>query len=117
MKRSVNMVARHTTAPYAVGECVIPAQETIYFLLGAANRDPTVFADAERFDIGRSPNPHLAFGAGPQYCVGAPLARPEAQIAFTRLLARYPRLEPVDQTPRWRKLINLRGLETLRLRA
>ena len=75
-----------------------------------------MFVDAERFDITRSPNPHLAFGAGIHYCVGAPLARLEAEVAFTQLLARYRTLELVDESPRWRKLINLRGLETLHLR-
>ena len=114
---SVNMVSRHTTAPYAVGDVVIPPGETIYFMLGAANRDPAVFTDADTFDISRAPNPHLAFGAGIHYCVGAPLARLEAQIVFTRLLERFPTLELADATPRWRKLINLRGLESLRLRA
>ena len=113
---SANMVARHTTAPYRVGEVVIPPQETPYFMLGAANRDAAVFVDAERFDITRSPNPHLAFGAGIHYCVGAPLARLEAEVAFTQLLARYRTLELVDESPRWRRLINLRGLETLHLR-
>jgi cytochrome P450 len=114
---SVNMVSRHTTAPYAVGDVVIPAGETVYFMVGAANRDPAVFADADTFDIGRSPNPHLAFGAGIHYCVGAPLARLEAQIVFTRMVQRFPALQLADAAPRWRRLINLRGLETLHLRS
>ena len=113
---SVNMVSRHTVGPYAVGDVVIPTDQTIYFMLGPANRDPAVFADPERFDIGRSPNAHLAFGAGIHYCVGAPLARLEAQIALTRLLRRYPALALAEESPRWRKLINLRGLQALRLR-
>ena len=114
---SVNMVARHTTAPYAIGETLIPADEIIYFMLGAANRDPAVFAEPDRFDITRSPNPHLTFGAGIHYCVGAPLARLEAEVAFGRLLRRFPTLTLAeDEAPRWRRLINLRGLEALRLR-
>ena len=114
---SVNMVGRHTIQPYAVGDTLIPPEQTIYFMLGAANRDPAVFANAERFDIGRTPNPHLAFGAGIHYCVGAPLARLEAEIAFARLLQRFPTLDLAQSAPRWRKLINLRGLEALPLRA
>jgi cytochrome P450 len=113
---SVTTVARHTVEPYTVGDVVIPADQVIYFMIGAANRDPAVFAEPDRFDIGRTPNPHMGFGAGIHYCLGAPLARLEAEIAFTRLLQRYPALALADETPQWRKLINLRGLESLRLR-
>lgn len=112
---SVHMVARHTALPYPLGDIVIPADQTLYFMLGAANRDPAVFTEPERFDITRSPNPHLAFGAGIHYCLGAALARLEAETAFTRLLQRYPVLALADAQPRWRTLINLRGLEALRL--
>lgn len=114
---SVNMVARSTTAPYAVGDTVIPAGELIFFMLAPANRDPAVFADPDRFDIGRDPNPHLAFGAGIHFCLGAPLARLEGEIAFQRLLARYPALTLPEEPPRWRPWINLRGLEALTLTA
>jgi cytochrome P450 len=114
---SVNMVPRHTVEPYAVGDTVVPPGQVLFFMLGAANRDPAVFAEPDRFDITRSPNPHLAFGAGIHYCVGAPLARLEGEMAFERLLARYPRLAWADESPAWRPLINLRGLERLTLRA
>ena len=115
---SVNMVARHTVQPYRLGDTVVPADSVVFFMTGAANRDPAVFANPDRFDITRSPNPHLAFGAGIHYCVGAPLARLEAEVAFGTILRRWPRLtlaEP-DTAPAWRKLINLRGLEKLPLR-
>lgn len=115
---SVNMVARHVVAPYAIGDTVVPAGDLIFFMTGAANRDPAVFAEPDRFDITRSPNPHLAFGAGIHYCVGAPLARMEAEVAFEHLLQQFPALalaQPAEP-PVWRKLINLRGLETLPLR-
>jgi cytochrome P450 len=114
---SVGMVGRHTTAPYAVGDTLISADQVVFFMHTAANRDPAVFAEPERFDIGRSPNPHLTFGAGIHYCLGAPLARIEAEEAFSRLLQRYPALALVEAQPTWRKLINLRGLETLPLQA
>ncbi len=112
---SVNMVSRFTVEPYPVGEIVIQPEQMLYFMIGAANRDPAAFAEPDRFDIGRAPNRHLAFGAGIHFCLGAPLARLEGEIAFTRLLARYSDLRLADPTPRWRNLINLRGLEALRL--
>lgn len=114
---SVTMVARHTMAPYALGDTLIPADETLFFMTAAANRDPEVFADPDRFDIARSPNHHLTFGAGIHYCIGAPLARIEAEEAFVRLLAKFPTIALADQVPQWRKLITLRGLEELRLLA
>jgi cytochrome P450 len=112
---SVNMAARHTVEPYRVGDVTVPAGETLFFMLGAANRDPVAFVDPERFDVGRTPNPQLGFGAGIHYCVGAPLARLEAEVAFERLLARYPSIALADERVQWRPLINLRGLEALRL--
>ena len=115
---SVNMVPRHVVEPYAIGDSVVPSGDVIVFMTGAANRDPAVFADPDRFDIARSPNPHLAFGAGIHYCVGAPLARLEAEVAFEQLLRHRPALALArpDEAPAWRQLINLRGLETLPLR-
>ena len=112
---SVTMVSRMTVEPYAIGDTVIPPEEALYFMLGPANRDPAVFADPERFDIGRVPNAQLGFGAGIHFCLGAPLARLEGEIAFTRLLQRYPALRLAEAAPRWRHLINLRGLEALPL--
>jgi cytochrome P450 len=114
---SVNFIGRHPIEPYRIGNVTIEPGETIFFMLGAANRDPVAFPDPERFDIGRTPNHHLGFGAGIHFCIGAPLARLEARTALNRLLARFPVLESVDEEPRWRRLINLRGLEVLNLRS
>ena len=94
---SVNFIARHPIEPYRIGEVTIDPGETIFFMLGAANRDPAAFVDPERFDIGRTPNHQLGFGAGIHFCIGAPLARLEARIALSRLLARFPALEAVDE--------------------
>lgn len=66
----------------------IPAHQTVIGVIGSANHDPKRFADPERFDIARDPNPHLAFGHGPHFCLGAPLARLESRIALSDLLGR-----------------------------
>ncbi len=70
--------------------------QQVVFWIGSANRDESVFADAQSFVVDRTPNPHLAFGAGVHFCLGAPLARLEAKIALTRLLERCPHLEVID---------------------
>jgi cytochrome P450 len=71
----------------------IPKGSVIMPLLGAANHDPRVFENPEKFDIERSPNKHLGFGQGVHYCLGAPLARLETKIALNKLLARNPNLQ------------------------
>jgi hypothetical protein len=77
-----------------IGEVTVRTGEKIAALLGSANRDPAVFADPDRLDVGRPDNPHLGFGAGIHFCVGAPLARVELQTSLRTLLRRFPRLRP-----------------------
>lgn len=111
-----NMVARITREPWTLGDITVPAGEALYCLVGAANHDPAVFDAPERFDIRRDPNPQLSFGGGVHYCVGAPLARLEAEVALEALLDRFAVLQRCDEAVRWRPMINLRGLQGLRLR-
>lgn len=89
--------------------------EEVGLLLGAANRDPVRFADPDTFDPSRDPNPHVSFGAGIHFCVGAPLARLEMQIALPILFQRLPKLELAEQ-PVYRNAYHFHGLERLRVR-
>jgi cytochrome P450 len=73
--------------------------QRIIAYIGAANRDEAVFPDPDRFDVGRAPNPHLGFGMGAHYCLGAPLARLEARVALSMLLSRVRDIERVDDGP------------------
>lgn len=90
-----------------------PRGTSIAFLLGAANRDPAQFAEPNRLDITRSNNRHLAFGGGIHYCLGAPLARLEGEIAFTTLARRMPDLQLAADDVVYGANYTLRGLEAL----
>ena len=82
---------RITTRDVEVGGVALPARTQITLAIGAANRDPDKFEDPERFDVGRTPNRHLAFGSGIHQCAGMALARLEGAVAIGRFLARFPR--------------------------
>jgi cytochrome P450 len=93
----------------------IPAGSFLTLGIGAANRDPREFADAERFDVARKPNRHVAFGHGDHACAGMNVARMEARIAFGRLLARLSKIEPGGAPERDRR-IRFRGFRKLPVR-
>ena len=84
---------RITVEAVEVGGVALAPQTPITLCIGAANRDPAQFADPERFDIGRTPNRHLAFGSGIHQCAGMGLARLEGEVAIARFVARFPRYE------------------------
>jgi cytochrome P450 len=96
-----------------IGSQIIEEGALILVGIGAANHDPEVFEEPERLDLGRDPNPHLGFGFGAHFCLGAPLARLEGEIALRAIVARFPNLELVDEAPRYRPNPVLRGLESL----
>lgn len=106
---------RFSVEPLPIGDVTIPAGEIVLVALGAANRDPSRFRQADRLEVTRHDGPHLAFGHGPHFCLGAPLARLEGQVALSLLLERFPnlRLAGSQQDLVWRDGIFLRGLETL----
>ena len=105
---------RRLGAPMKVGNRELAAGAFVTLGIGAANRDPRQFADAGRFDVGRKPNRHVAFGHGDHACAGMNVARMEARIAFARLLARFRRLEPGGPPTRDRR-IRFRGFRKLPL--
>ncbi|MFJ5233001.1 cytochrome P450 [Kitasatospora sp. NPDC088391] len=90
----------------------IPRGAEVALLFGSANRDPARFADPDRLDLGRTDNPHLTFGAGIHFCLGAPLARLELTESYGALLRRAPGLRLVRE-PEWRPGYVIRGLEEL----
>jgi cytochrome P450 len=105
--------ARKATENIEIGGKKVQNGQVVMLVMGAANRDPLQFPDAGCFDIGRKENRHLAFGYAAHFCLGAPLARLEAQIAIKTIFQRFPNLKLVDERPQWRENINLRGLAAL----
>ena len=103
---------RLCTVPLRFGDVELPAGSFVTLAIGSANRDPSVFDAPDRLDIGRKPNPHLAFGQGHHACAGMNVARLEARIAFGRLIARYPALQ-LRGTPQRDRRIRFRGWRTL----
>jgi cytochrome P450 len=97
-----------------VGGMTVPRGETAIVLLDGVNRDPDVFADPDRFDISRDPNPHLGFGFGSHFCIGAGLARLELNTLLPMVFERLPNIRLVDERPPWREASGfLRALDRL----
>jgi cytochrome P450 len=111
---SVQMSGRVTMAEVEIGGVTLAPNESVITLLGAANRDPAQYQDPDRLDVGRPNVRPLSFGGGIHYCLGAQLARLEAELVFTALVERLPNIElPEKDTPAWRRSFTLRGLSKL----
>jgi cytochrome P450 len=111
---SVQLTGRTALEDVAVGGVDVPKGESVLCLLGAANRDPAVYADPDRLDITRPNIRPMSFGGGIHFCLGAQLARIEGEIAIATLLRRLPNLKLDDvEHPDWRQTFVLRGLNRL----
>ncbi len=108
----VQRTARIPSEDVTFGGKTIGKGEMVMPFIGAADRDPRQFPDPDRLDLGRTDNRHIAFGWGIHFCIGAPLARVEGQIAINTLLKRQPKLA-LAATPQHRQSLTLRGLTTL----
>ena len=112
----VQLLFRQATREVELGAVRIPAGALVMPLVGSANRDESQFEDADRFDVSRSAQGHLAFGLGIHFCLGASLARLEARVALEELLARYARFERVEPRAEYVDSIVIRGVRRLPLR-
>ena len=108
----VQLDGRMATEEVEIGGKLIKPGQRAICILGAANRDPSVFTNPEVFDIGRQEGSHIAFGRGIHYCLGAPLAMLEGRIAFTSLLDRFSSIRLLSE-PEYREQVVLRGVKDL----
>ncbi|WP_326837023.1 cytochrome P450 [Amycolatopsis rhabdoformis] len=108
----IKVLIRWVVAETEVGGRKIAPGERVHLVLAAANRDPAKFTDPDTLDLGRAPNPHLAFGKGIHACIGAQLARMETRIAVSRILARMPDLSLAGE-PQWKASLASRAMEAL----
>ena len=109
----VQLTGRALTEDCEFGGVEFAAGDFAMLLLASGNRDPDQFEDPERFDVTRSPNNHLGFGFGIHHCLGAPLARMEAQVALAALVRRAPDLALAGDGVTYKHNVVLRGMEAL----
>ncbi|MBI1816789.1 MAG: cytochrome P450 [Deltaproteobacteria bacterium] len=109
----VQLTSRVAKVDLEIGGKPVRTGQEVCLVLGAANRDPAQFADPDRLDLARVDNHHLAFGLGLHFCLGAPLARLEGQIAVASLLRRLPELRLASDAVEWREGIMMRALTAL----
>ena len=111
----VVQTARIPTEDVEIGGCPMRRGESVLALLAAANRDPEVYPEPDRFDITRPDVHHHSFGGGAHFCLGAPLARLEAQLAIVAIVQRFPNLRLADEPLEWHARPAFRGLARLRV--
>jgi cytochrome P450 len=109
----VDITGRIANRDMEIAGCPVKSHQALTMSLRAANRDPEVYDDPHSFNVSRKHRPHVAFGGGAHICIGAPLARLEAQVALVRLFERFPDLKLVETDPEWRTLPFFRGLERI----
>jgi cytochrome P450 len=109
----VQLTGRLVLEPFEIDGVQVQEGEDVITLIGAANRDPEAFPDPDRLDVRRGDNRHVAFGGGIHFCLGAPLARLEGQIAIGELVTRFPDLEIDTEAAVLRDTVTLRGLTSL----
>ena len=112
----LHLFERTATAQTQVGGVTIEAGQKIAALIGSANRDENIFNEADELDLMRDPNPHIGFGAGIHFCLGAPLARLEMGVSLPALWEKYPQMQLASQPVR-RPTFVLRGYESVEISA
>jgi len=112
---SVFAIVRVAKEPIELGGKKIAKGDRVFLMLSSANHDPKHFSSPEQFDVTRSPNRHLSFGYGIHFCIGAQLARVEAEIAFSRLLPLLKVSRLVSDKLDWDDNFVLRGVKTLKI--
>ncbi|NGY89158.1 cytochrome P450 [Bacillus megaterium] len=109
----VQRIGYYTQVDTKIGGKELKKGEPVLVAVGGANRDKKIFENADKLDITRSPNPHLGFGKGKHFCLGAFLARLEAEIAYTTLFTRFPNIRLLEQEGDWAPNTAHRRLLTL----
>lgn len=106
-------IARVIATDMDFGRRTLKEGQRVFAFLNSANRDPEAFVGPDTFDLGRTPNPHLTFGRGIHFCLGAPLARLEGQIALRQLIERFPNVRLADAKTEWHDSLILRGIKSI----
>ena len=112
----VTVSGRITPTEISLDGVTVGARESVSVLLSAANRDPAIHDDPDQFRMDREDPQHLSFGGGAHFCLGAHLARVEAQEAVRAILGRFSHLEVIEQSADWKMVPGFRGMASLRLR-